>query len=671
MSSADVEVRPDLYVRALGRFAATTSDGMIVELPKKAQALLCFLIARRGRAVCRDEVAGLLWSNGTSAQSRHSLRQCLTTLRRRLPRQAVNALVIEAEALKLVVSDHFVTDVEVFERLVDSSAQTCLTGAASLYSGPLLDGISLSSDSFDDWLVAERERLVRLHLDLTERLARAVWGGGDTKAAIAHARALVSADPLREESVRLLMEILAADGQRSAALLEFGNLKRRLREELQVDPDPMTRALAEQIRRSTRALDAMAPRRSAPPISSAVSVPRRNRRYSGEPRITVLPFKNWTGQGQTEPLARAVAEDVSTALACDRMLQVEVFDDESDVPLAAIRDQPDYAVTSSVRAAGPHLSVAVQLLCGRTRRCLWSDRFACRDRATDTQNAVPLSIAAHLSYAIRSVETRKARSVPLDEMSVVQIALASAAISRKGQPGNAAAVSMLTQAIDAEPDLGILHAGLSRCFHVQRLMGWLPPGDHRLARGLEHARQARELSCDDSEALWMSGLACMNIGGDLAEARYLIDRSMTLNPSSVNALVAACFLECQSGQVDMAIAQARRAAELNPVDNSHHVQKSAEATALFVAGDYKAADTACKASLVQRPGYAGALRIKIATASLLGQREEAESAAGELLKREPNASIARMRDYWKWLAPNAPDALDAKLDGWRRAGMPE
>lgn len=671
MSPTEANVPADLYVRALGGFAAITSNGRSLELPKKAQALLCFLIAHRGRTVSRGSLAGLLWSNGTSWQSRQSLRQCLTTLRGRLPGNALSALVIAADSLKLVKSGHLRTDIEDFERLTSASTLTCLNEANDLYGGPLLHGVFVRSEPFDDWLIVERERLGRLRLDLYERLARATLNGGDLKAALRHAHALVSEDPLRDESARLLMEILYAGGQRSSALLEYANLKRRLRDELRIDPEPMTAALAERIRRNVSNISAVSIHRSEPKTSSQARPSRRTRRNSGEPRVAVLPFKNWTGQGNADALGSVLAEDVWSALACDRILQVEVFGRELDVAIATFIDLPDYVVTGSVREIGARTSVAIQLVCGRTRRCLWSNRFDIRNVSTGNQDKLPLSIAAQLSFAIRLTETRRARSVPFEDLSVVQLALVSAAMSRKDKSHNATAVSMLVKAIDTEPELGMLHGVVSRCFHVQRLMGWLSPTDTRLARGLEHARQASELSSDDSEALWMAGLAFMNIGGDLTEARRLVDRSLILNKSSVNAHLAACFLECQRGRADTAIEHARTAYDLNPGDTSHHVQKSAAATALFVAGRYEAADTACDASLLQRPGYAAALRLKIATASMLGRKAEAESAAQQLLEREPKASVSRMRDYWKWLAPNAPDALDAKLEGWRRAGMPE
>ena len=242
---------------------------------------------------------------------------------------------------------------------------------------------------------------------------------------------------------------------------------------------------------------------------------------------------------------------------------------------------------------------------------------------------------------------------------------------RDGKTGNGAALELLRRVLTRDPELGIAHALAARCFHVRRMMGWLSPDDPTLAEGVQHANAAVTLSGDDPEAFWMGGLAIMNIDGDLVRGRYLIDKSLALNPNSANAWVASSFIHCQLGDSATALDHFREAERLNPYDASHHVQPNAASTAHFIAGDYELALAASEACLALRPGYTAALRIKVATLGLLGRDDKAEMAARELRALERGASISRMREYWKGLAPNAPHALDAKLDGWRRAGMPE
>ena len=107
---------------------------------------------------------------------------------------------------------------------------------------------------------------------------------------------------------------------------------------------------------------------------------------------------------------------------------------------------------------------------------------------------------------------------------------------RNGQAGNAAALWLIRRVLGQDPDLGIAHALAARCFHVQRMMGWLSPDDPKLAEGIQHANTAVALGDNDPEALWMAGLAIMNIDGDLTRGRRLIDQSLAINPNSAERM---------------------------------------------------------------------------------------------------------------------------------------
>jgi DNA-binding SARP family transcriptional activator len=74
-------------------------------------------------------------------------------------------------------------------------------------------------------------------------LAALRLGGGERATAERAARRLVELAPLRESGTRLLMEVLAADGNRAEALLVYESLRSRLREELGVAPSAETQAL--------------------------------------------------------------------------------------------------------------------------------------------------------------------------------------------------------------------------------------------------------------------------------------------------------------------------------------------------------------------------------------------------------------------------------------------
>src|ERR1051325_1547169 len=74
-------------LRLLGAFAVEVNVGRPIAVAlrsKKARALLAYLAMKPDWRASREELATLLWGDTPDAQARHSLRQCLLSLRQDL-----------------------------------------------------------------------------------------------------------------------------------------------------------------------------------------------------------------------------------------------------------------------------------------------------------------------------------------------------------------------------------------------------------------------------------------------------------------------------------------------------------------------------------------------------------------------------------------------------------
>src|SRR5204863_5574643 len=118
--------------------------------------------------------------------------------------------------------------------------------AIALYRGPLL------AEWTEEWAFPERQAREQAYLTALERLARAAEAWGDHEAAERHLRRAAAVDPLRESAQRALMQALAAGGNAAAAILTYRELRLRLHREVNVEPDPETQALFEQLRAEAR-----------------------------------------------------------------------------------------------------------------------------------------------------------------------------------------------------------------------------------------------------------------------------------------------------------------------------------------------------------------------------------------------------------------------------------
>ncbi len=208
----------------------------------KGQALLIYLaITRQPRS--RAALAGLLWGEMPEEAARANLRATLSQLRKWVG----TLFVTTRDSIELDGEVNVWLDVAVLESA--ASSDTNLQAAANLYRGDFLDDFHVPEAlAFEEWLLVERERYRQLGLRVLERVAEEALEQGRFREGVEAARRLLTLEPWHEAGHRQLMKLLAASGQRTAALAQFEACRRLLAEELGVEPAPETKALAEAIR---------------------------------------------------------------------------------------------------------------------------------------------------------------------------------------------------------------------------------------------------------------------------------------------------------------------------------------------------------------------------------------------------------------------------------------
>lgn len=259
-----------LAVNLLGGFRAVLDSGAPCPLPtKKAQALIAYLALAPGRAYPRDGLASLLWGDRGGAQARKSLRQTVYELRKAVPDARGVLLDLEREGIALnpVVVE---ADVPRFEALVREGTPAALEEAAALYRGDFLHGFVLEETGFEEWLVAERERLRELAIEGLAKLLAHRATGSATESGLQTALRLLALDPLQEAVHRTVMRLYARQGRRAAALRQYQLCADVLRRELRTDPEPATKELYRELLQAQAGVPA-----EREPVSQPSETPRR------------------------------------------------------------------------------------------------------------------------------------------------------------------------------------------------------------------------------------------------------------------------------------------------------------------------------------------------------------------------------------------------------------
>ena len=313
----------DARLTLLGGFAARQSDGAPASLPsRKAEALLAFLGCRPGEPQPRERLTTLLWGDRGASQARHSLSQALCSIRRAFG-DAVTLVAADREAVTLC-PDVAHVDVAAFQTLGAGDAVEDLQAAADLYRGPLLDGLKLREETFEEWLTQERLRLHELALAVLLKLADRQAAMEARDAAAATLNRALALDPLAEEAHRRLIRLHLDRGNYNAAIRSYRQCCEIMRRELGTCTEPSTQALYREATGRLREGPQMLPVAATEypellPAERPIETAAMPRRAS----IAVMPFVDpANGSDGQCPLAAGLTHDVIIGLARLRSLFV-------------------------------------------------------------------------------------------------------------------------------------------------------------------------------------------------------------------------------------------------------------------------------------------------------------------------------------------------------------
>jgi predicted ATPase/DNA-binding SARP family transcriptional activator len=258
MSQAAAVPRPEemTTIAVLGPVEVRAPDRPPVVLPPSVRALFARLALAAGRVVSVDTLTDALWGEDLPVHAGNALQSRVSKLRRALLSAGVGGEVVvtRAPGYQLAVPADAV-DAHRFERLVSQARTAAGAGhlsaalggyddALGLWRGPALDDVGAA-----EWVRAERARLEEMRLGASEDRLELLLELGRHTEAVAELDGLVAAHPLRERLHRLLMLGMYRGGRQADALAVYHRVRRRLADDLGIDPSPQLQALAEAILR--------------------------------------------------------------------------------------------------------------------------------------------------------------------------------------------------------------------------------------------------------------------------------------------------------------------------------------------------------------------------------------------------------------------------------------
>jgi len=636
-----------LQLRLLGGFELRSDRGRdTTPAGRKVRALLACLALSPGYPWPREKLMALLWSDRGEEQARASLRQALAELRRTLGEPS--PLRTEHDVVNLDPAT-IVVDALEFERLAKAGK---MKESAALYRGLLLEGHGVRDGAFEEWLLVERTRLHDLAIGVFDHVAASQSG----EAAIETAQRLLTLDPAREETHRLLMRLYADAGQRAQALRQYQHCRDTLRRELQAVPDIETERLHRQIQDAT-----------APPLAAraAAATPAPAQPPDSKPCIAVLPFTNMSdGPGQ-QYFSDGIAEDIITELSRYRSLLViarnssfQFRDRSADMDVVRQRLGVRYIVEGSVRRSGARLRIATQLIDAVAQTHLWAERYD-RDMLDvfAVQDEVARTIAATLEgrVAASGAELVK-RKPPADWRAYDHFLQGRACEADFDLVG---AVVCYNHAIEMDPAFVHAHAWRAKALIAQY---WQDQQPEQLRQAEASAQAALALDNNDP---WphqaMAFVAMHQRKFDLAGGH--LDRALILNPNDAGVAADRGAWLVRTGRPDAALQCLDAAMQRDPFPAAW--VWSVRWRVLFHLKRYEEAIAALR-NMVRVSVWHHAYLA--ATYAHLGDPDNAHCELAAFLQAKPGATLATIAAA----DPYADKSLlQQLLAGLSKAGLPE
>ena len=235
-------------LRLLGTFQLVHHGEQLSPGQSRLEQLIAMLAVQPGVPLTRSEIAYHFWPDSTDVQSRTNVRNLLYKLRTAWPGWN-EAVSIDRSAVTWRRDAAISVDVHDFEALYASAEKNrssderarSLAEAVDRYQGDFLP------DCFADWALAIREQLRARQQSALELLIDVLLDLRRFDEALGRARQLRSHDPLQESSYRRLMQVLAVQGDRAAAVRVYHDCASILKNELGVEPSTATQELHAQL----------------------------------------------------------------------------------------------------------------------------------------------------------------------------------------------------------------------------------------------------------------------------------------------------------------------------------------------------------------------------------------------------------------------------------------
>ena len=295
--------------------------------------------------------------------------------------------------------------------------------------------------------------------------------------------------------------------------------------------------------------------------------------------IAVLPLVNLSGDKEQEYFSDGLTEELLSSLARISELQIagrtsSFYFKGKDVDLGTIARRLNVAAVldGSVRRSGHTVRVNARLTDALTGFSLWSATYD-RDLGDilSLQSEIASAVAAALKVRLLGNTAARVELGGTRNPAAFDAYLRASRIfwTAADERSMKAAVAGFTEAVAEDPDYALARVARSIALNSIQLFDPGPAARDNLVAAQAEALKAVQLAPELADAhLALALVAATSL--DFARAESEFERAVALAPGSERILRDYSWFTAAMGHVDAGIAAARRAVELNPVDQESY-----------------------------------------------------------------------------------------------------
>jgi len=309
-------------------------------------------------------------------------------------------------------------------------------------------------------------------------------------------------------------------------------------------------------------------------IAGLFAIQRWRHSFADHPihSIAILPLSNFSGDPSQEYFADGMTEEliaelgqVSSLRVISRTSAMTYKGTKKTLPEIAQELHVDGIVEGSTIREGSRVRVTIQLIDSATDQHIWAHSY---DRDMTSVLELQSDVARAITDQIRIELTpqQQARLNRTQHVDPGAVELYLQAVQRLNTGNPSAAIVLLRQAIEKDPEYAPAHASLANAYGWMGEAGWMPYDE---AFSSQKSEALKAIALDDSRPgpHLELGEAAVNQNGDWGTQRREFQRALELNPNAAEVHWAYANYLTRAGRADEAIAEAKLALQLDPVSS--------------------------------------------------------------------------------------------------------